>query len=379
MTSILPWRCPHRLLAGVVLACCLPAAGCVQLPDFGAMWAKVPTPKNLANAEKQKFTLARLAERRGQTEDARQIYEAVLAKNPNHQQAHHRLGVYYARQRQYHQADAHFHKAWELGPQSADLLSDMGYRLHLEDRLPEAEKLLREALAKEPQHVAATNNLALVVGQQGRLQEALALFKQVGGEAEAEANLAYLLAQRGDLRLAQAHYSKALSIKSDMKPAAAALLQIANRETLDRTGQPLLEPLQSPARYAPPRMESAAAESQVAGFLPADGQASGPAPIQPTLAANPYNLPLPERPLGPAGPPPGIPQFDPPGSAGGQAVLAGYAAPAPGSRAVPQVAPALYPPAAGAPPTSFGTQGTPGNAPSPPPAARITGVQPLAR
>jgi Flp pilus assembly protein TadD len=103
----------------------------------------------------------------------------------------------------------HFQRAWQLGPPTAELFNDMGYRLYLEGRLAEAESVFRQALFLEPRHVAATLNLGRVLARQGRIAESLAVFRQVNGEAEAEANVAYVLADWGNISAAQAHYGRA--------------------------------------------------------------------------------------------------------------------------------------------------------------------------
>ncbi len=124
----------------------------------------------------------------------------------------HGLAVRATRQGRFAEADQHFLRAWQLGPPTAELLNDMGYRLYLEGRLTEAESVFRQALFLEPRHVAATLNLGRVLARQGRIQESLSAFRQVNGEAEAEANVAYVLADWGNVNEAQAHYGRACEI-----------------------------------------------------------------------------------------------------------------------------------------------------------------------
>ncbi len=56
------------------------------------------------------------------------------------------------------------------------------------------------------------------------------MFRRTGTEAEAYANMAFVYAQRGDLEKAKASYSRALDLDQKMKPAAEALVQIAQYE-----------------------------------------------------------------------------------------------------------------------------------------------------
>ena len=52
--------------------------------------------------------LARLSERHGKPDDASRLYRYILNKEPNHQTAHHRLGVIAAKEANFEQAESHF-------------------------------------------------------------------------------------------------------------------------------------------------------------------------------------------------------------------------------------------------------------------------------
>lgn len=175
------------------------------------------------------LALARLLERRGETGQAGRIYAACLGKEPRNPTAHHRLGVIAAKEGRFPDAEDHLQQARRLGPPNAELLSDLGYVYYLQHRLPEAEQTLNEALALEPKHQAACNNLGLVLGAQGRFAESLAVFKQVNSEGEAYANLAYVLAQRGEFQRSEDAYLHALTLDNRLQTAAAAMLQVAQR------------------------------------------------------------------------------------------------------------------------------------------------------
>ncbi|MCP3097489.1 tetratricopeptide repeat protein [Myxococcus sp. K15C18031901] len=79
-------------------------------------------------------------------------------------------------------AEKHFRDALEhgvAGRWKADVLNRLaGFELERE-RLPEAEKLLTEALSVEPNHVRALENLAFVALIQGRLERARDLYHRV--------------------------------------------------------------------------------------------------------------------------------------------------------------------------------------------------------
>ena len=176
-----------------------------------------------------RLAMARLCERRGETEQAKRLYQAYLEKNPPHALPYHRLGVISSQEGRFAEAEKYFHSAGQLAPPSAELLCDVGYAYYLQHRLPEAEQTLRQALAQDPRHHATLNNLGLVLGAQGRFAESLAFFRQAGSEAEAYANLGYLLAMSGRLQEAEDAYLYALTLDGRLKAAAGALVQVAQR------------------------------------------------------------------------------------------------------------------------------------------------------
>jgi len=217
--------------------CCVGLGGCGGPSSW---WRSTDAPPPADNAASptgtpnggpldSRLALARLCERRGQIEQAKRLYQAYLDNNPPLVLPHHRLGVIAAREGRFAEAEEHFRIAGQLAPPSADLLCDIGYAYYLQHRLPEAEQVLNRALAQDPKHRATLNNLGLVLGAQGRFADSLAMFRQVGSEAEAHANLGYVLAMSGKLKEAQDAYLRALTLDGRLKAAAGALVQVAQR------------------------------------------------------------------------------------------------------------------------------------------------------
>jgi Flp pilus assembly protein TadD len=197
-----------------------------NLPGAGDVTAAAPIQNNPLESQ---FALARLCERRAENEQAEQLYKALLEKAPKDARLHHRLGVLSLQKSDFAQAEEHFCTAKSLAPPTAELLSDIGYCYYLQHRLPEAENALNDALRLEPTHAAAINNMALVLGKLGRTQESLDLFRRTNSEAEAYANLAYVLAQNGELAQAEQLYLRALTLDNKMRAAAQAMLQVSDR------------------------------------------------------------------------------------------------------------------------------------------------------
>lgn len=202
-------------------------------PEGSPISDKGTAPHKTAHADKfgSQLSLARLSERHGQYENAAQLYEAILRKEPKNLGAHQRLAVISARDGKYADAEIHFQKAGELGADDAEFWSDRGYCAYLQGHLDEAEKHLRLALKRDPHYKAAHNNLGLVLGEQGKFDESLAQFRKAVGEAEAYANLAFVKAQGGDYKGAERDYHQALRMDGELRSAAEALVQLpGNRD-----------------------------------------------------------------------------------------------------------------------------------------------------
>ena len=187
------------------------------------------------SAAKGPLALAQLSERRNQADRAKHLYQIVIEREPQNPFPHQRLGVMSAKEGKFEEAHQHFQKSLALGPGNHKLLSDIGYCFYLQHRLNESEESLRRALQIEPNDRAACNNLAIVLGEMERYDECLAMFQKVGTEAEAYANLGFLLAQRGEFDRAKDNYNRALTLDPELRPAAEALAQlVGGKSRLDR-------------------------------------------------------------------------------------------------------------------------------------------------
>ncbi len=107
---------------------------------------------------------------------------------------HSALGSALDQQGQYEQARAEYQKALALSPNELTVQNNLGMSYALQGKLPEAEKILRTAAAgtnaeKLPR---IRQNLALVVGLQGRFEEARTIASQDLPPDQVDANLNYL-------------------------------------------------------------------------------------------------------------------------------------------------------------------------------------------
>jgi Flp pilus assembly protein TadD len=100
-------------------------------------------------------------------------------------------------------AQRHYASALKIIPDEPSVLSNLGLSYALSKKLTDAEQTLRRASVKGSTDKRVRQNLALVVGLQGRFAEAEKIARADLPPAEAAANVAYLkrmLAQPGKLK-----------------------------------------------------------------------------------------------------------------------------------------------------------------------------------
>lgn len=220
------------------------------------------TQPKVENNFTQEMSFARLSERNGNNVKAKRLYRHILGKEPENQVALHRMGVISGKEGQYDQAVKYLTHASTIGDPSAELLSDLGYVYYLQHNQELAKETLERALIENPDYEAARTNLAVVYAELGQYDIALSQFRQVSGEAEALSNLAYIQSQRGDLELAEQNYSRALDIDKRLRPAAEALIQIAQIKG-DVTDRPNVRPHVVPTPEQPKQEMVAQASTKV--------------------------------------------------------------------------------------------------------------------
>jgi Flp pilus assembly protein TadD len=197
-------------------------AGCAQ------MSGKMPVVSlKKAPSMETEFNIARLYERQKRLGAARKLYGKMSADNPQNLEVLHRLAVVSTRLGDFEQANGYYQKSLEADPHNADVLADFGYSLHLQGDLEGAEAALRKSLDLSPDNQRTIGNLALVVGLNGRSNESLSLYRQVVGEAKAQANLGYIHVQRGEGDQAIERYDRALTLDTELTSAANALMKLA--------------------------------------------------------------------------------------------------------------------------------------------------------
>jgi predicted O-linked N-acetylglucosamine transferase (SPINDLY family) len=190
----------------------------------------------------------------GRLAEAERIYRQVLARQPNHPDALHLLGVlaaqagrldaavqfirraiaicstnpsYYGNlgkalenMGQLDEAIAAFRQAIRLKPDLAEVHYDLGVALQRKRQLDEAIFSYRQAIGLKPTLAEAHCNLGNALRDKGQLEEAIASYRQAIGLkpdlAEAHNNLGNAFKDRGQLDQAVASYRQAIRLKPDV-------------------------------------------------------------------------------------------------------------------------------------------------------------------
>lgn len=287
------------LLAWGAVVC---ASGCASMRE------RNPLPKwfgSTAEDSERLVTLARLEERQGKHQQAEEILRRVLEVDPQHSEAHQRLGVIALREGRVDAGLAELELARQsLKKPNSELLADLGYGYYLKNDSQTAELFLRESLQIDPRNKRAHNNLGIILGERGEFEPALAEFRQSGTEAEALANLAYIQARFGELTEAEKNYHAALASDGSLRSAAEALIQITELRA-KAEGRPLppdlpkvavpYTPAVLPASFqAPPAAQTSAGQPLLpTGKANEPSRVMTPAPITPP---NSTATPLPGQP-----------------------------------------------------------------------------------
>ena len=189
----------------------------------------------------QALAIAAALREQNRPAEAEQLYRAVLARNPDHVDSLHAVGVLLLQRGAPQEALALLEKASALGRESAELHNDLGMALASLGRPADAIPHFERALALKPDFATAHGNLgnALVSERRGRdairhLAQAIALRP---GDAIAEFNLASALAHEERQADAAEHYRKAVVLKPDWIAAWCGLGQSLHLS--DRSAQAL--------------------------------------------------------------------------------------------------------------------------------------------
>ncbi len=163
----------------------------------------------------------------GHLREAEHIYRQIVQAEPNHAEAWHSLGAVCLAQGKLDEAAACNQRVRQsLGSPSsfqADLCNDRGISFAQQGRLDEAVANFRQALQIHPDHAGAHNNLGIVLAQCGQLDEAVKHYEEAlrirPDFFEAYNNLGNALRDLGRIDEAIPKYEEAVYLKPDFAEA----------------------------------------------------------------------------------------------------------------------------------------------------------------
>ncbi len=186
-----------------------------------------PVPSHLEPIARE----AREYFQRGEYADAEELYEKILAEEPNNIYALSNLGVVRFRSGRLKAAELTFKKAIAIDDTDSFSHSTLGIVYYRQGQLDEAVDVLTRAIALNPKNPVAHNYLGITASQKGwqeaaqkELQAAIALNPNY---ADAHFNLAvvYAVADPPAKEMSRQHYNRAVELGAAPDPGLEALIQ----------------------------------------------------------------------------------------------------------------------------------------------------------
>jgi Tfp pilus assembly protein PilF len=218
---------------------------------------KAPDPLALDNVPKKFpadlcYQAGRLAETNGNPAAAIEQYERGLKDNPKHLPTLISLARLYDRQDHFDKAEQLYAQALEAEPDNAMAHNDLGLCLARHHQSEAALAELRKATKLEPSRKLYRNNLATVLVDLGRIDEASKELKEAHPPAIAHYNLGYLLYQAGNKARAYEEFTAAQKADTSLAAAQQMLNQLdAETRTKEQT-QVAMASSATPPPKAPP-------------------------------------------------------------------------------------------------------------------------------
>ena len=155
----------------------------------------------------------------GQLQQALEQTKTLLQQFPSSSVLHNISGAIYVGLGQLDDAVKAYNKALAFKPDYAGAHYNMGIALQVQGKLEEAIEAYNKALAIKPDYADAYNNMGNVLKEQGKLDEAIGAYNKAlaikPDYADAYYNMGTALKEQGKLDEAIGAYNKALAIKPD--------------------------------------------------------------------------------------------------------------------------------------------------------------------
>jgi len=117
--------------------------------------------------------------RRGDVDQAVELYRTLLDLYPDHAEVHRHLGLALLQRGELDAAEPHLSRASRLLPESADVCSDLGTLCKLRGLTKEAERCYCRALALDPNHSDALQNFGTLLLDSSRPRQAIPILERL--------------------------------------------------------------------------------------------------------------------------------------------------------------------------------------------------------
>lgn len=165
----------------------------------------------------------------GQVSIAREYLHRAIQIDDSRWAAHNALGVLADTERNYPMAIGHYNAALNHNPESAKVLTNLGYSHYLSGELNLAENLYLDALRLDPSHERAISNLGLIYARRGEYDDAVEILRRVTPRPQALNDVGYVAYSNGDLDAATLMLSEAIRISPSYYETAYENLERVER------------------------------------------------------------------------------------------------------------------------------------------------------
>jgi tetratricopeptide (TPR) repeat protein len=197
----------------------------------------------------------RLLENQNKLPEAQRKYEDALKASPNDLTALVSLARLHDRQGNAREAVALYQQAIKAHPRTALVHNDLGLCYARQQQWQRATECLNSAISLQPANAKYRNNMATVMIEMGRTQDAYKQLAAVNSEAVAHYNLAWLLSQKGMKDQAITHLRQALAKDATLGPAHEMLAELAGAPAAPAGAQPetriAAQPISTPLQQSP--------------------------------------------------------------------------------------------------------------------------------
>jgi tetratricopeptide (TPR) repeat protein len=171
--------------------------------------------------------------RGGRLDEARAIYEQVLARDPRQPDALNLLGLLERQNGRFAEAASHLERAIAVDPSQSAFHANLGEAYRGLGRLDEAIACYEQAVRRQPTAAVAQFQLGTLYDQRGRIDEAIACYRRTVElepvECDARCTLAQALERAGRLAEAAEAYEAALEINAQHVPTLVHLGELRKR------------------------------------------------------------------------------------------------------------------------------------------------------